>query len=34
MNCNLSVVFRAISESHSGWNPEINTFNIKNKISS
>lgn len=29
-----SVVFRAMSESHKNWNPEIDTFNVKNKIGS
>ena len=34
LNRSVDTVFRAISESHKHWNPEINTFNIKNKISS
>lgn len=28
------MVFRAISESHKYWNPDIDVFTVKNKISS
>jgi hypothetical protein len=30
----MSIVFRAISESHKDWNTDIDAFIVKNKISS
>jgi hypothetical protein len=31
---NVSAVFHAVSESHRNWNPEVEVFTVKNKISS